>query len=383
MGKGKFGRMLMIPLVLVLAVTLMATAACTPSDIGLLKGVLQNVDSANGKITIVTNDGKTVTIKISSDTEVKAEGADTTVGTLEPGASVEIKVEKEKQVASRIDARQAEVEGNIVSVISGNITIKTENNRQVIIQVTNQTRIELDNDRPGTLANLQAGVKVEAKYDPTTLLALRIKIEDEDDDADDDKETSKIGWGIVEIRVTDPPPANVKSAVVHLSNIEVHRAGNDVSDNASGNVTSSDNTSGWIPIIGAPASFDLMNVIGVEQILGAANITAGKFTQIRMDVTKVTGVTTDNVSFTAQVPGDKVKIVGEFNVGGGKKTVLTLDFDGEKSLVRTGQGKFLFKPVVKLLVNSGGKTNQEDRGDTGKPGDTGAGKGNSGEGKKP
>ncbi|MEK7354315.1 MAG: hypothetical protein AABZ77_07410, partial [Chloroflexota bacterium] len=94
MGKGKFGRMLMIPLVLVLAVTLMATAACTPSDIGLLKGVLQNVDSANGKITIVTNDGKTVTIKISSDTEVATQGGNATAGTLEPGTSVEIKVKK-------------------------------------------------------------------------------------------------------------------------------------------------------------------------------------------------------------------------------------------------------------------------------------------------
>ena len=113
-----------------------------------------------------------------------------------------------------------------------------------------------------------------------------------------------------------------------------------------------------MPILGAPDSFDLMNVLGVEQILGAANITAGSFTQIRMNVSKVTGVTTDNVPYTAEVPSDKLKIVGAFNVGGGNKTTLTLDFDGEKSLIQTGQGKFLFKPVVKLLVNSGGKTTQ-------------------------
>ena len=172
--------------------------------------------------------------------------------------------------------------------------------------------------------------------------------------------TPSVEWGIVEIRVTDPPPADVKSAVVYLSNIEVHK----VSENA----TESDNESGtWIPVIGAPASFDLMDVIGVEQILGSANLTAGSFTQIRMDVTKVTGETTDNVSYTAEVPSDKLRIVGAFNVGGGNKTILTLDFDGEKSLVRTGEGKFLFKPVVKLLVNSGGKTAQENA----KPSDTG------------
>jgi len=32
-------------------------------------------------------------------------------------------------------------------------------------------------------------------------------------------------------------------------------------------------------------------------------------------------------------------------------TILTLDFDGDKSLVMTGkEGKFIFKPVVKLIV---------------------------------
>ncbi|MBI2328364.1 MAG: hypothetical protein HYU85_01740, partial [Chloroflexi bacterium] len=37
----------------------------------------------------------------------------------------------------------------------------------------------------------------------------------------------------------------------------------------------------------------------------------------------------------------------------GTTTVLTLDFDGEKSLIRTGSGKFLFKPVVRLLIEKG------------------------------
>ena len=152
-----------------------------------------------------------------------------------------------------------------------------------------------------------------------------------------------VEWGIVEIRVTDPPPADVKSAIVHLSKIEAHRV--------------SGNTSGWIPIIGAPPSFDLMDVIGVEKVLGSANITAGSFTQIRMDVIEVTGNTTDDVPYTAEVPNDKLKIVRPFNIGAGTTTALTLDFDGEKSLIRTGSGKFLFKPVVKLLIE---KTGEEE-----------------------
>jgi len=80
--------------------------------------------------------------------------------------------------------------------------------------------------------------------------------------------TPAVEWGIIEMRVTDPPPADVKSAVVYLADIEVHKV--------------SDSESGWIPVLGAPPSFDLMDVIGVEEVLGSANVTAGKFTQIRM-----------------------------------------------------------------------------------------------------
>jgi hypothetical protein len=156
--------------------------------------------------------------------------------------------------------------------------------------------------------------------------------------------------GIIELRVTDPPPADVKTAIVHLRNIQVHMASDNSSD--SENSTDSDNPSDWITILGTPASFDLMDVIGIEKILGSANVSAGKYTQIRMDVVEVTGEMTDGTPYTAEVPGDKLKIVRPFTVVEGETLVLTLDFDGEKSLIRTGNGRFMFKPVVKLITNN-------------------------------
>jgi len=147
-----------------------------------------------------------------------------------------------------------------------------------------------------------------------------------------------VEWGIIEIRVTDPPPADVEHVFVTLANIEVHRV--------------SDNVTGWetIPIPTGNMTFDLMDVIGVEKVLGSANVTAGKYTQIRMDVDSVEVVTVDGDNFTAEVPSGKLKIVRPFEVGAGVTTVLTLDFDGEKSLIITGKGKAIFKPVVKLLI---------------------------------
>ena len=154
--------------------------------------------------------------------------------------------------------------------------------------------------------------------------------------------TPTLELGIIEIRVTDPPPPGVTSAVVHLENIEAHKVAGEEGE--------------WITIIGAPPSFDLLDVLGVEAVLGAVATEAGSFTQIRMDVTEVEVVTVDGDEITATVPGGKLKIVRPFNVEGGVKTVLTLDFDGDKSLILqgkdvvTGKERALFKPVVKLLI---------------------------------
>lgn len=148
--------------------------------------------------------------------------------------------------------------------------------------------------------------------------------------------------GIIEIHVTDPPPADVTSAVVYLTDIEVHKV--------------SDNESEWIPIMEAPPSFDLLDVIGVKEVLGSASVAAGSFTQIRMYVDRVEVTTADGDNITAEVPSEKLKIVRPFNVEAGVKTVLTLDFDGKKSLilpgkdVATGKERAKFNPVVKLLV---------------------------------
>ena len=150
--------------------------------------------------------------------------------------------------------------------------------------------------------------------------------------------------GTIEIQVTDPPPADVVSAVVYLTGIEAHLV--------------SDNSSEWIEILDAPPKFDLMTVIGVAEILGSTNVTAGKYTQIRMNVDKVEVETTAGDNFTAEVPSEKLKIVRSFNVTPGMTTILTLDFDGEKSVI-IGKNKVLFKPTVKLFIEEGVKKAKE------------------------
>jgi len=173
--------------------------------------------------------------------------------------------------------------------------------------------------------------------------------------------TLPTGMGTIEIRVTDPPPPGVKTANVTLTKIEVHKAvaeqeteqeqsaSNDQTQEQEQQQTQQDEGE-WITIIDYEATFNLFEIIEEAAILGSENVTAGKYTQIRMDVIKVEGLTSDNTPYIATVPSGTLKIVRPFEVKDGFTTILTLDFDGDKSLVMTGKGKFIFKPVVRLRM---------------------------------
>ena len=69
---------------------MLLSVACTPAQIQQLEGILQSIDTANGSVTIVTKDGKTVTVNINSDSQVSTNGSAASVFSLEPGSNVRI-----------------------------------------------------------------------------------------------------------------------------------------------------------------------------------------------------------------------------------------------------------------------------------------------------
>ena len=58
------------------------------------------------------------------------------------------------------------------------VTLESDRGRRVTVRVTDRTRIKLDDDFPGTLADLQVGAEVEVKFNPSTDVALKIEVED-------------------------------------------------------------------------------------------------------------------------------------------------------------------------------------------------------------
>jgi len=143
--------------------------------------------------------------------------------------------------------------------------------------------------------------------------------------------------GTVEVRVTDAPPQGVSKVVVTASKIEAHRSG-------------SAEEAGWSTIVETPPVFDLVAVTGLEAVLGSSALPEGSYTQVRLSITKVV-VTVQGQDKVATVPSDKLRVVGNFQVAANLTTVLTLDFDADKSVVLAGD-KVQFLPVVKLLTRA-------------------------------
>jgi hypothetical protein len=147
--------------------------------------------------------------------------------------------------------------------------------------------------------------------------------------------------GRVEIRVTDAPRQdNITEIWIGVGSVEIHRAGVD-----------SEESDGWISAnITGPNPFELLALKngGIQEILGDADLTVGKYTQIRLNVDNVT-VRMNGENRTAEVPSGKIKFVHPFEVAEGKTTVLLFDFDAAKSVRVTGNsGKVIVKPVIKL-----------------------------------
>ena len=92
--------------------------ACTPGEVQFIEGVLENVDTANGEITIVTKDDKTITLSIPTDDAENLEGPTTSVSALHAGVSLQIEATEHDggQVPRRLKKRQAEVEGTLVGI---------------------------------------------------------------------------------------------------------------------------------------------------------------------------------------------------------------------------------------------------------------------------
>jgi len=179
--------------------------------------------------------------------------------------------------------------------------------------------------------------------------------------------------GTLKIYVTDAPPREeITSIVVTISEVQVHKAAAEQEQEqlGTGDQTqeqeqqqAQQGEGEWISInIDDDArTFNLLDIRGIEQYLGASEIGAAKYTQVRLVVEAVqVEFGNSDILENARVPSNELKIVHPFNIVDGETTALVLDFDADKMVTVTGSGDIIVKPVVKLTVKQEKSPGQKD-----------------------
>ena len=153
-----------------------------------------------------------------------------------------------------------------------------------------------------------------------------------------------LSTGTIKVLVTDAPAYDVSKVDVTVSEVQVHKAGD---DGESGQ---------WRTLAIQEKNFNLLDLQnGLTLLLAEGEVESGKYTQLRMTVFKVLVDYDDVQGKEAEIPSGKLKFVRPFTLEDGGEITLVVDIDAAKSVVFTGatkdgEDKVLFKPVVKLQV---------------------------------
>lgn len=124
----------------------------------------------------------------------------------------------------------------------------------------------------------------------------------------------------------------VSSIFVTVDKVEMHSTG----DN-------------WVTVSSATKEYDLLVLkqSGAVALLASSDVAAGTYDQVRLMISKVV-VIKNGVEMEAKLPSGELKIIGNIVVNADKTSSVVFDFIADKSLHITGNGKFIFAPVIRI-----------------------------------
>lgn len=118
---------------------------------------------------------------------------------------------------------------------------------------------------------------------------------------------------------------------------------------------------GWVTASTDSESFDLLalNASGTSEVLADVEVPEGMYDQVRLMIDGVVVETKAGAKKTAKLPSGELKIMATVVVDSENTASINLDFLADKSLHVTGNGQYIFAPVVNVeskseaLVNVG------------------------------
>jgi hypothetical protein len=145
-----------------------------------------------------------------------------------------------------------------------------------------------------------------------------------------------------QVFLTDDP-ANYEEVVIDVQDIRINY--------------SSDSSNGWQSLTNVnTGSYDVLKLVNDnDTLLADAELNPGRIQQIRLilgsnNYVKIDGVQYNLTTPSAQQSGLKLNIHQDVNAGITYK--LLLDFDAARSIVRTGNNKYILKPVIRTSMEA-------------------------------
>lgn len=140
------------------------------------------------------------------------------------------------------------------------------------------------------------------------------------------------GSGQLKIRLTDAPNRQIDVAEVTITDVSAHSPGG-----------------APYSVLSEPRTLNLLDFQnGVSTLLGDIDLAAGRYTQIRLEVSDG-WVESEGEGFAVFVPSGVVRLNRPFDVCTDGEVEILLDFDAEKSLhYNPGLNQFRLQPVVKV-----------------------------------
>jgi hypothetical protein len=143
----------------------------------------------------------------------------------------------------------------------------------------------------------------------------------------------------LQVRLTDSP-GDYQEVNIDIQGVEV-------------NSEEGSQTSGWQALDVEGGIYNLLELTnGLDTLLGSAILPAGNISQIRLilgdnNTIMIDGVTSSLATPSAQQSGLKLNV--HVNMKEGVTYVITLDFDVAQSIVKSGNGDYSLKPVIRAL----------------------------------
>ena len=166
--------------------------------------------------------------------------------------------------------------------------------------------------------------------------------------------TSPTGDATLHLLLKDSPFSDAKALLVTFSEVNAHAAG------------SGFGVEPRLPFVSDASSrtCDLKKLTNAQDLLGTGALPAGHYTQLRLVVASAT-LYFDNASSgpacastiaapsgrsaSVDIPSGELRLNRDFELTSTTPTTILLDFDGDRSVRDTGNGRFMMTPVITVV----------------------------------